>query len=103
MNLIACCSQSRAAEKADAEGDAEEEAEDNDEEGDGEKKKKPKKKKGGIQVPEDWPWEAAKKLFETPDVTPAKDLDVRPFFACVVFDKQVTDGCDGSSSGECPT
>ncbi|KAF7968955.1 hypothetical protein HWV62_28801 [Athelia sp. TMB] len=55
----------KAAEKAEAAGD--------DEDEEGEKKKK---KKAGIQVPEDWPWEAAKKLFETPDVTPAKDLDL---------------------------
>jgi len=35
-------------------------------------KKKPKKGKGrgsgGIKIPEEWPWEEAKKLFEKPDV-----------------------------------
>lgn len=36
-----------------------------------------KKKKGGISVPEEWPWEEAKKLFEKPDVTPADELEVR--------------------------
>lgn len=46
---------------------------DADADGDDEKKKK---KKGGIQVPDEWPWEEAKKLFQIPDVTPAKDLDV---------------------------
>lgn len=35
-----------------------------------------KKKKGGIAIPEEWPWEEAKKFFEHPDVTPAKDVDV---------------------------
>ncbi|KAH9841473.1 PIN domain-like protein [Rhodofomes roseus] len=35
-----------------------------------------KKKKGGIVVPEEWPWEEAKKFFEHPDVTPAKDVEV---------------------------
>ena len=35
-----------------------------------------KKKKGGIQIPEDWPWEEAKKLFENPDVTPADQINV---------------------------
>jgi len=36
-----------------------------------------KKRKGGVQVPEEWPWEEAKKLFETPDVTPADQLEVK--------------------------
>lgn len=36
-----------------------------------------KKKKGGIQIPEEWPWEQAKQIFEKPDVTPADQLDVR--------------------------
>ena len=35
-----------------------------------------KKKKGGISIPEYWPWEDAKKLFEHPDVIPAKDVEV---------------------------
>ncbi|KZT73878.1 PIN domain-like protein [Daedalea quercina L-15889] len=35
-----------------------------------------KKKKGGIVIPEEWPWEEAKKFFEHPDVTPAKDIEV---------------------------
>lgn len=35
-----------------------------------------KKKKGGIQIPEEWPWEEAKKLFETPDVTPADEIEL---------------------------
>ncbi|EKM79634.1 hypothetical protein AGABI1DRAFT_114134 [Agaricus bisporus var. burnettii JB137-S8] len=45
-----------------------------------EPKKKPKKGKGkgagGIKVPEDWPWEEAKKLFENPDVVPADQLEL---------------------------
>ena len=35
-----------------------------------------KKKRGGMQIPEEWPWEEAKKLFENPDVTPAEQIDV---------------------------
>ncbi|KAI6113994.1 PIN domain-like protein [Pisolithus sp. B1] len=35
-----------------------------------------KKKKGGIHVPEDWPWEEAKKLFENPDVIPASEVEL---------------------------
>lgn len=37
-----------------------------------------KKKKGGVHVPEEWPWEAAKELFLKPDVTPAESFDVSP-------------------------
>jgi flap endonuclease-1 len=51
----------RAAEKAEAQADAEEGK---------------KKKGGGVQVPEEWPWEEAKKVFEQPDVTPAAELQV---------------------------
>jgi hypothetical protein len=35
-----------------------------------------KKKKGGVQVPAEWPWEEARKIFEEPDVTPADQIDV---------------------------
>lgn len=35
-----------------------------------------KKKRGGVQVPEEWPWEEAKTLFEKPDVTPADQIDL---------------------------
>ncbi|EIW81137.1 PIN domain-like protein [Coniophora puteana RWD-64-598 SS2] len=35
-----------------------------------------KKKSGGIQVPEEWPWEEAKKLFEKPDVLPADEVEL---------------------------
>lgn len=35
-----------------------------------------KKKRGGIQIPEEWPWEEAKKLFQNPDVTPADQISV---------------------------
>lgn len=40
---------------------------------------KPKKTKvsgGGMQIPEHWPWEEAKKLFVTPDVAKGEDLEV---------------------------
>jgi flap endonuclease-1 len=36
-----------------------------------------KKKKGGAQVPAEWPWEEAKKVFEQPDVTPSDQIEVR--------------------------
>ncbi|KAG6330471.1 hypothetical protein ID866_8618 [Astraeus odoratus] len=35
-----------------------------------------KKKKGGIHVPEDWPWEEAKKMFQNPDVLPASEIEL---------------------------
>ncbi|GHJ84493.1 hypothetical protein NliqN6_0895 [Naganishia liquefaciens] len=43
-----------------------------------EKKAPIKKKKaiGGMQLPEYWPWEEAKKLFLQPDVTPASELEL---------------------------
>jgi flap endonuclease-1 len=37
-----------------------------------------KKKRGGIQVPVEWPWEEAKKVFEQPDVTPSDQIEVGP-------------------------
>jgi flap endonuclease-1 len=40
-------------------------------------KKKPPAK-GGMQLPEYWPWEEAKKIFMTPDVTPGAELEVSP-------------------------
>jgi flap endonuclease-1 len=50
---------------------------------DNEAETKPKlkraKAKGGVQIPEHWPWEEAKKLFETPDVLPTDQLEVRLF------------------------
>ncbi|KIM71073.1 hypothetical protein PILCRDRAFT_17411 [Piloderma croceum F 1598] len=48
----------KATDKAEAQADAE------------------KKKGGGIQVPEEWPWEEAKKVFEHPDITPASELEL---------------------------
>ncbi len=38
-----------------------------------------KKKRGGVSVPEEWPWEQAKKVFEKPDVTPADQIEVFVF------------------------
>ncbi|KAN0126419.1 PIN domain-like protein [Russula decolorans] len=35
-----------------------------------------KKKRGGIQVPAEWPWEEAKKVFEQPDVTPSDQIEL---------------------------
>ncbi|KZT42620.1 PIN domain-like protein [Sistotremastrum suecicum HHB10207 ss-3] len=35
-----------------------------------------KKKKGGVQIPEEWPWEEAKKVFEKPDVLPASEVEL---------------------------
>ncbi|KAL9711388.1 Elongation of fatty acids protein 2 [Leucoagaricus gongylophorus] len=41
-------------------------------------KKKAKKGKGsgGVRIPDDWPWEEAKKLFEDPDVIPADEVEL---------------------------
>jgi len=35
-----------------------------------------KKRKGGVHVPEEWPWEEAKKVFAQPDVTPADQIQL---------------------------
>ncbi|TDL23124.1 PIN domain-like protein [Rickenella mellea] len=35
-----------------------------------------KKKKGGVSVPDEWPWEEAKKVFEKPDVLPADEVEL---------------------------
>ncbi|KAI9465016.1 PIN domain-like protein [Lactarius psammicola] len=40
-------------------------------------KEEGKKRKGGVHVPEEWPWEEAKKVFAEPDVTPADQIQVR--------------------------
>jgi hypothetical protein len=42
-----------------------------------------KKRKGGVHVPDEWPWEEAKKIFAEPDVTPADQIQVRNRFACL--------------------
>lgn len=39
-------------------------------------KKKGKKKAGGIQIPADWPWEEARTMFSSPEVTPASEVEV---------------------------
>jgi flap endonuclease-1 len=43
-----------------------------------------KKKKGGMQIPDDWKWEDAKKLFTHADVTPADQVEVSCwlFYSC---------------------
>lgn len=45
--------------------------------------KSPKKKKkvsnAGMQIPEHWPWEEAKKVFLNPEVVKADDMDVSLF------------------------
>jgi flap endonuclease-1 len=45
----------------------------------------PKKKKGGVQIPENWPWEEAKQLFLKPDVLPADEVEVRVLVCPSVF------------------
>ncbi|KAF9465367.1 PIN domain-like protein [Collybia nuda] len=40
------------------------------------KKVKSKKAKGGIQIPEEWPWEDAKKVFMKPDVLSADEIEL---------------------------
>ncbi|KAH9987804.1 PIN domain-like protein [Russula vinacea] len=39
-------------------------------------KEEGKKKRGGVQVPVEWPWEEAKKVFEEPDVTPSDQIEL---------------------------
>jgi len=44
-----------------------------------------KKKKGGVAIPEYWPWKEAKKVFRKPDVTPADEIEVRhPLEKCMI-------------------
>ena len=43
-------------------------------------KKKRKVTSAGMQIPEHWPWEEAKKLFITPDVVKGEELEVRPLW-----------------------
>lgn len=75
----------KAEENAAAIAEAEEESDRESEEGvdagsSPVKPKSPKKKKkvtsSGMQIPEHWPWEEAKKLFITPDVVKGDDLEV---------------------------
>ncbi|TXT08381.1 uncharacterized protein COLE_05305 [Cutaneotrichosporon oleaginosum] len=78
----------KAAENAEIESESEPESEDGAMivNSDGEevavspKKAKPKKKKkktsAGMQIPDHWPWEEAKKLFLEPDVVKGDDLDL---------------------------
>ncbi|KAH9969899.1 PIN domain-like protein [Russula dissimulans] len=35
-----------------------------------------KKRRGGVQVPDEWPWEEAKTIFEQPDVTPSDQVEL---------------------------
>jgi flap endonuclease-1 len=78
----------KAAENAAIESESEPESEDGamivnsdgeEEPASPKKKAKPKKKKktsAGMQIPEHWPWEEAKKLFIEPDVVKGDGLDV---------------------------
>jgi len=43
------------------------------------KKKGKKKGKGGVMIPDEWPWEDAKIIFEKPDVLPADQIEVQIF------------------------
>lgn len=49
---------------------------------------------GGVQVPEQWLWEEAKKLFEHPDVTPADQIEVSSY---VMFGFGALIGCSWNS------
>lgn len=74
-------------EDEDSDADVKEGAEKDGEEAEAEveeeqEEKKPKKaasarKQGGVQIPEFWPWEEAKKVFQKPDVIPADKVEVR--------------------------
>lgn len=35
------------------------------------------KSRGGVQIPDEWDWESAKKIFEEPDVLPADEVEVQ--------------------------
>jgi len=66
-------------EKSDSDVEGEKVDEDGDEKkkkGKGKKTKPAKKGAGGVQVPQEWLWEEAKKLFEKPDVTPADEIEL---------------------------
>ena len=41
-----------------------------------EKDKRKPKRQGGVSIPEEWPWEEAKKVFQKPDVTPADQVEL---------------------------
>ena len=45
-----------------------------------------KKKRGGVIVPEYWPWEEAKNVFQKPDVTPAEEVEVRHLLTFLPID-----------------
>ncbi|KAK2463366.1 hypothetical protein APHAL10511_004592 [Amanita phalloides] len=47
-----------------------------DDETESKPKRKKMKGKGGIHIPEYWPWEDAKKLFEKPEVLPADQIEL---------------------------
>jgi flap endonuclease-1 len=53
------------------------------------KKKKAKVTSGGMQIPEYWPWEEAKKLFITPDVVKADDMEVS-FYTMIEADGRLS-------------
>ncbi|KDQ20824.1 hypothetical protein BOTBODRAFT_26846 [Botryobasidium botryosum FD-172 SS1] len=59
------------AEGGEGEGSGEEEVEKK-----AKKKKTKPKKKGGVSIPEYWPWEDARNLFLKPDVTPADQVEL---------------------------
>ncbi|KAF5348605.1 hypothetical protein D9756_009578 [Leucocoprinus leucothites] len=83
--VIAHLREKTAEKKAAAVAESEDEAEpeptptsDAEPDEDAPKKKKKSKGKGtgGVRIPEDWPWEEAKKLFEKPDVVPADEVEL---------------------------
>jgi hypothetical protein len=59
-----------------------------------------KKKKGGISIPEEWPWEEAKMVFQKPDVTPADELQVRDEFVLLLFIQNIDILFMGSWNGQ---
>ena len=56
-----------------------------------------KKKRGGIQIPEEWPWEDAKKLFESPDITPADEINVSLSLFCAVKNSNMRPSSSGKN------
>jgi hypothetical protein len=70
------------ASKVDPSSDADEPEPRSDVEGEGSAPPSPKPKKrkakgsGGMQVPAEWPWKEAKRVFEQPDVIPGSQIQV---------------------------
>jgi hypothetical protein len=50
----------------------------------------------GMQLPEYWPWQEAKKLFEHPDVVKGEDLEVGPARGSGSWTQRVRPHCNAA-------